>query len=256
MDIFGRALKAAFIITWLAVILADPAPAAVRIFLDSGHGGRDMGAIGMFDILEKQVSLQLALLVRERLKREFQGHHLSAEVVLSRDQDRYVSLTDRVRMADRGSADIFLSIHANSSPLPKAKGFEIYFLSAEASDEAAKALAKVENGAAVALSSDVASILSDVRTTYHVNESSQFAESVYGAMTQSLAGGRGIRQAPFTVLEGTTMPAILIEVGYLTNRDDARNLQKPHYLKQLADAISQGIFQYVTLKKSSWRMRG
>lgn len=222
------------------------------IILDAGHGGKDLGARGHYGIIEKKLCLKIAWMVKSRLEAAFREKGILAKVILSREKDEYLSLRDRVKIANNLGADLFVSVHANSSEIEKPKGFEVYFLSAEASDAEAKRLAKIENAepSEKPLKSKVMSILSDLQTTHHVSESSEFAEVVYQSMARSLKpNGRGVRQAPFTVLAGTSMPALLVEVGYLSHPIEAQLLKSMTYLKRLANAISRGIFDFAIRSK-------
>ena len=222
--------------------LASP----VRVFIDAGHGGRDAGALGVSRQCEKDLSLRLGKLVRESLKKDIAAGKFDALIKLSRENDYYLTLSERTQLANNWGADVFISLHANSSQFPRAKGFEIYFLNPEASDEAAKNLARLENGNTSRNRNPVESILSDLQTNSHITESSRFAEILFNTMSKSVPGGRAIRQAPFSVLAGTKMPAVLLEVGYLTNLSEARNLERPLYLKKLAGAISLGIKEFLS----------
>ena len=165
---------------------------------------------------------------------------------LTRREDVFIPLKERVRLANDWGADVFVSIHLNSSPVPKARGFEVYFLSPEASDPETERLALKESEGHLPLhKTDVLNIISDVRTTFHTQESSAFAEEMFSAISKSVSSnGRGVRQGPFTVLHGTQMPAILVEVGYVTHVQEALLLTKDSYLKRLASAISSGIIDY------------
>jgi len=228
-------------------------PKPIRVFVDVGHGGKDKGTQGLRGMAESELCLTIGRMVHRELGRRTAGAKPPFEVKLSRDRDEFISLRDRVKSANDWGADLFASIHANSSPVTRVSGFEVYFLSGEASDDAATKLAHLENksgGETASISSNIASILNDVQTNYHVNESSQLAEVVFGAMSRVVRpNGRGVRQAPFTVLAGTTMPAVLIEVGYVTHAQEAKKLTNRDYLKKLADAISAGIIQFATERK-------
>lgn len=228
------------------------APKPLKILVDAGHGGKDLGAQGLYGLSEKILSLRIGSLVQNELSQRLQQKNILSEVRLSRQSDLFIALKDRARLANEWRAEFFVSIHANSSPSPKPSGFEVYFLSAEASDEEAAKLATLENEGKTEqpLVSEVLSILNDVLTTRHVEESGHFAETVFGAMASALRPNkRGVRQGPFTVLAGTRMPAILIEIGYVTHPEDARNLSRSDYLKRLADAISSGIIEHVLKHK-------
>ncbi len=233
------------------------APAlSVRVMIDPGHGGRDYGAHGMHGILEKSLCLHLSQLVRRQLELQGKLRDVAIDVTLTRDNDTFLPLKERARAANDWGADLFVSIHGNSADVPAAHGFEVYFLSASSTDLAAKKLARLENehdGAEQApLRADVLSILSDAQATNHVEESSRFAETVFGSVSRVFhPNGRGVRQAPFSVLSGTSMPALLIEVGYLTHRDEAKKLTKGPYLKRLAGAISNGIIEFATQKRKA-----
>jgi N-acetylmuramoyl-L-alanine amidase len=224
-----------------------------KILIDPGHGGRDIGAQGLFGISEKNLSLKIGKLVKREIEKYFntRGSDIPVEVEMTRDDDAFVALKDRVNAANSWGADLFVSIHGNSSPYVKARGFEVYFLNAEASDEEAKKLARVENSEHErSLKYNVMSMIADVQATYHISESSQFAEMVFSSLSMRVpSSGRGVRQAPFTVLHGTTMPAILVEVGYLTNILESKNLTREPYLKRLANAISTGIVDFAVKKK-------
>ncbi len=229
-----------------------PTRKKLRIVIDPGHGGKDLGALGHYGVMEKKLCLLLGQLVRERLQKDLAARGIAADVVMSRDRDLFLSLRDRVRFANDTGADLFLSIHGNSSEYPGVRGFEVYFLSAEATDARAKALARAENSEHVEapLKADVLSILSDLKANQHVSESSRFAETVFRAMARTLhANGRGVRQAPFTVLFGTAMPALLVEVGYLTHREEALLLNRALYLRRLSGAISSGVIEYALTMK-------
>jgi N-acetylmuramoyl-L-alanine amidase len=214
--------------------------------VDVGHGGYDFGASGHFGILEKQICLSIAARVKASLERAAKMADFGLQVRLSRESDHFISLRDRARVANEWGADLFLSIHANSSPVARARGFEVYFLSNEATDAEATRVAKQENAeATTGLSSGVLSILSDLQTNVHILESSQFAEVVYTALSERLrANGRGVRQAPFSVLSGTQMPALLIEVGYLTNEEETRLLMASSYQRRVASALAKGVLDF------------
>jgi N-acetylmuramoyl-L-alanine amidase len=235
-----------------------PSPAAdepFKVFIDVGHGGKDRGARGLFGIQESDLCLDIGKKVVAGLIDRGKKLGRPLEFELSRESDVYIPLRERVDAANAWGADLFVSIHANSAPTPLAHGFEVYFMSADASDEAARRLARSENkdeGSAV--NSQVMSILSDAQSTYHVQESSLFAESLFQSMARRLTPNiHGVRQAPFTVLAGTEMPSVLIEVGYVNHIKDAKNLAKQDYLKRLADAISTGIIEFIRNKDQSKR---
>lgn len=226
--------------------ITAPVSYQLKVLLDPGHGGKDDGAVGRHGIREKVVALNLAKKIKREVEKEAKKQGYPIEVSLTREDDVFIPLKERARIANQWNADVFVSIHLNSSPVPKARGFEVYFLSPEASDPETERLAlKESEGQLPTDKSDVLSILSDVRTTFHTNESAQFAEEMFSAISKSvLSNGRGVRQGPFTVLHGTNMPAILVEVGYVTHIQEANFLTKETYLKRLANAISTGIIEF------------
>lgn len=227
-------------------------PKPFRILLDAGHGGKDLGAIGHFSIQEKDYALRMADLVRRELEREKNRRGFALEVKLSREIDSFLGLRERANLANEWGADVFVSLHLNSSPVAKARGFEVYFLSAEASDAEAARLAHAENSEKQTsrVPSTVLSILSDAQTSQHVTASSFFAETMFQAISKKVrSNGRGVRQGPFTVLAGTSMPSVLIELGYLSNPEEAQQLTSFSYLKRLAGAISTGIIEFALQKK-------
>jgi len=223
----------------------------IKVMIDPGHGGKDLGAISPLGIIEKDLCLRVATLTKRALEKAAKYKNQEIEVQLSRTEDKTATLGERVTMANQWGADAFISIHANSSESPKPQGFEVYFLSAEATDKEASRIARIENKSEKPVfKSQVLDILNDAQVNWHRNESSQLAETVYVSMsTRFLPKGRGIRQGPFTVLHGTLMPAVLVEVGYLTNPEEAMRLTKLHYLKRLANAISGGIIDYLYATK-------
>ena len=236
------------------VIVDPPTPAkqhGYKLVIDVGHGGRDFGAAGPAGISEKEVCLQIGRAVRRELERAKKFTDWGIETRLTREIDQFVPLHGRAEMANNWGADLFVSVHANSSSFTKARGYEVYFLNAEASDSEASRVVHLENGAAPKSrakesKSEILSILSDVATTQHVVESSRLAENLYESLSKSFrSNGRGVRQAPFSVLQGTQMPSVLVEVGFVSNPLEARSLVQGHYVKRLAAAISSGIMDYL-----------
>lgn len=222
----------------------------LRVFLDPGHGGKDTGAHGYYGVNEARVSLRTAQKVQTELLRAARLRHIELEIMLSRQSDDYLSLKERYLAANTWEADVFVSIHGNSSPAPKARGFEVYFLSPFASDEATRKTASKENAQETKRESLVNSILADTRTSFHVRESSLLAVTVFTAMSRFIRPNvRAVRQGPFTVLAGTEMPAVLVEVGYLSQPGEAQLLGRDSYLNRIAGAISAGIMDYFVSTK-------
>lgn len=224
------------------------APVATRsgprpIVIDPGHGGDDMGARSGSGQVEKDVTLAIA----RRLARvlEARGHR----VRLTRDGDQNRALTDRTALANRLDAVAFVSLHANASTAASVAGAETYYMSLDkASDDAAAATADIENraGSASADRTPLDLILWDLAQAEVLNESAAFALAVQQSLNDQLAGrDRGVRQAPFVVLTGATMPAILVEVGFLSNSSEADRLAQPEHQQRVAEAIAAGIENFV-----------
>ncbi len=223
---------------------ASPLPGAARVVVvDAGHGGADHGARSADGAREKDVALAVAL----ELGRALEARGL--RVVQTRTDDHFVSLAERTAIANRARADLFLSIHANASPAARTRGPETYFVSLDASDAEARRVALAENDVfeqaeidAVADSQDVvAAILGDLIRTDHLRTSSDLAFAVQRGLAGLGVRGRGVKQAPFVVLMGVNMPAVLIEIGFLTNPRDARSLRSAGHRERLAAAIADAV---------------
>jgi N-acetylmuramoyl-L-alanine amidase len=218
------------------------------VVLDAGHGGHDSGAVGPTGVQEKDVVLD----VTRRVARMVEDGGLGIKVALSRGTDVFVPLRDRTNFANKQRADLFVSIHANAHPRAVSEGVETYFLSSEASDTEARQIAAIENGAvqletaASRQKNDaVKSILWDLAQSEFQQESSFLAETVLDSMTKSLRlVNRGVKQAGFYVLGGAAMPAILIEIGFLTNPKEEKKLSTPEYREAAAKAIYAGLSEY------------
>ncbi|HKZ07149.1 MAG TPA: N-acetylmuramoyl-L-alanine amidase [Methylomirabilota bacterium] len=218
------------------------------VVLDAGHGGHDSGAIGPKGVMEKDVVLD----VTRRVARMMEESGLGIKVVLTRTGDTFVPLRDRTIFANKQRADLFVSIHANAHPRSVSEGVETYFLSSEASDSEARQTAAVENGvvqletAASRQKMDaIKSILWDLAQSEFQQESSFLAETVQDSMTRSLRlVNRGVKQAGFYVLGGAAMPAILIEIGFLTNPREEKKLATAEYREAAAKAIFAGLSDY------------
>jgi N-acetylmuramoyl-L-alanine amidase len=240
---------------------AEPAPARRDAFtplrtivLDAGHGGHDSGAVGPGGLMEKDLVLdvtrRVARLVDDRL---------NVKVILSRDGDHFVPLRDRTSFANRERADLFVSIHANAHREAASQGVETYFLSSEATDSAARQVAAAENGVVQLEKSNgrgrgdiVKTILWDLAQSEFQQESSRLAEIVLDSMTEALRiPNRGVKQAGFYVLGGAAMPAILIEIGFVTNPREERRLKESKYRDDIARAIFSGLSDY----KRAWDQR-
>jgi N-acetylmuramoyl-L-alanine amidase len=216
-----------------------------RIVIDPGHGGRDPGALSPDGLKEKNLVLKISKDLKEYLERQ------GLEVILTRDKDRFVSLWRRAHIANLKKADLFISIHANSSRFRQAKGFEIYYLS-ERMDDAARALAYAEN-AVLELEGErfsttniaLAATLWDLVQTENRAEAMHLSRHI-GDSVEKLdwIRNRGIKGGLFYVLRGANMPAILIEAGFISNLGESRKLDKDSYRKELVERIGEGILDY------------
>jgi len=173
--------------------------------------------------------------------------------VLTRDSDVLVSFDDRTSVANHEKADLFLSIHANSSRAASAKGSETYYLSLEASDKIAQEVAKEENqsSAAAPAGGDTSAspaldfVLWDLAQSAHLKESSELAEAIQTELNGvSDTGNRGIKQAPFRVLVGATMPAVLVEVAFISNPEEEKKLRSPEFQQAVADAVARAVARF------------
>jgi len=231
---------------------AAPAPAAVpplTIVVDPGHGGVETGAIGPGGLQEKEATLEIAKRLAATLPKV-----LACRTVLTRDTDVLISLDDRTSIANHEKADLFLSVHANSSRAASAKGSETYYLSLEASDKIAQEVAKEENqaGASAAPAGPEASanpsldfILWDMAQSAHLKESSELAESIQQELNAvSDTANRGIKQAPFKVLVGATMPAVLVEVAFISNAEEEKKLKNPEFQQTVAEAVARAVARF------------
>ena len=218
------------------------------IVLDAGHGGHDTGAVGPGGLQEKDLVLDVTRRVARLLEDK-----LDVKVLLSRDGDHFVTLRDRTTFANRERADLFVSIHANAHREVAPTGVETYFLSSEATDGAARQVAALENSVVQLEKAPgrpgrldaVRAILWDLAQSEFQQESSRLAEVVQDSMTRSLRiPNRGVKQAGFYVLGGAAMPAILIEIGFVTNPREERRLKDPRYRDEIARAIFSGLADY------------
>lgn len=218
----------------------------LRLWIDPGHGGHDDGAQGFHGVSEKSLALELGFLVRDSIRIHARRLRLPVEVRLTRERDEFVPLAARVAAANEWEADLFMSLHGNAIRGAEPSGFEVYFLSAEATDAQASKLADAENrGEERPIRGGVLSILRDLHRTQHVAESSRFAEAIFTALSrEAKPNGRGVRQGPFAVLSGTEMPAVLVEVGYVTTPEDALRLSQPTYRFRIAQAIALGMLEF------------
>lgn len=223
------------------------------VVVDPGHGGRDAGTIGVGGTREKDVTLAIGRQLADRLRRES-----DIEVALTRNSDTLVSFADRPRALQlRGRdelPDLFISIHANSMPRKphSARGFETYFLAIARTDEALQvalrenASLQFEDGDSQTALDPLNYMLTDLQSTANLQESRVLATSINRSMAATLnSPDLGVKQGPFQVLVGATMPAVLVEVGFLSNRAEERQLRSSSYQAKIADALADAIVNYL-----------
>ena len=232
------------------------------IVIDPGHGGVDAGAIGSGGLSEKDIVLGVATGLKDALVEK-----LGVTVLMTREDDTFVTLEERVAFAGRSNADIFISIHVNAARNSKASGIETFFLSYEPTDAEAMRLAEHENRVLLpdgtvgtspeVVTNDLKNILHDLAQSVTHHESSALAEAVQISMiSKTRRHDRGVKQAPFTVLDGASMPAVLVEVGFISNRSEARWLGGKKAHKRIADAIALGIAGFAeTVNKRALKVK-
>jgi N-acetylmuramoyl-L-alanine amidase len=219
-------------------------PAIRTVVIDPGHGGENPGASGAGGTLEKDVVLSIA----RKLKAELVNAR-GLQVFLTRDRDLDVGLDERTAIANNYKADLFVSIHANASGARGAKGSEVYFLSYQASDDESRWMAQTEGAAEPvaggAPGSDLALILWDMAQAEHLEESSALASRIQEELAVVTGSeGRGVKQAPFRVLVGAAMPAILVEVAFISNPEEEKLLASDAYQAKIAASLARGIERF------------
>lgn len=212
------------------------------VMIDAGHGAHDRGA-AHHGLYEKDINLKVAKRVGALLEK--QGFH----VLYTRTDDTFVPLEERTAMANMSKVDLFISLHCNAYRKASIRGFETYSLSLKSSSEQARRVAARENGVQPHQISDLQFILADLVLNSKVEESSDLAEDIQSSVVTHVGKKYGIRNhghrhAPFYVLMGAKMPAVLVEMGYLTNRHDAANLASEKYRERIAEGIVKGILAY------------
>jgi N-acetylmuramoyl-L-alanine amidase len=217
-----------------------------RIVIDPGHGGHDTGTIGPNGLEEKDLVLD----VGRRLGKLLQAR-LGAEVVYTRKDDTFIPLETRTSIANQEQADLFVSIHANSSRDPDARGVETYYLNFTSSAEALDVAAR-ENAASDKSIHELQDLVKKIALKEKIEESREFASNVQRALHSGLAAkspgvrDRGVKKAPFIVLIGANMPSILAEISFVSNPGDERRLRTPDYRQRIAESLYRGISKYVS----------
>jgi N-acetylmuramoyl-L-alanine amidase len=215
-----------------------------RIVIDAGHGGHDSGTLGADGIEEKDVVLDVALRLGKLLH-----DRLGSEIIYTRSDDTFIPLETRTAIANKAQADLFLSIHANSSPDASARGVETYYLNFTSSPDALETAAR-ENAVADQSIHQLSDLVKKIALKDKIEESREFAgdvqQGLYGGLQKGNAGlkDRGVKKAPFVVLIGANMPSILAEISFVTNQKDARQLQEPEYRERVAESLYKGVAKY------------
>ena len=214
-----------------------------RVVIDAGHGGHDPGAQSN-GVSESELTLDVAARLGRLLEKQ-----PGVDVVLTRDSDVYIPLEERTAIANREGADLFLSIHANASRNPKARGVETYFLNF-ASNPAAEAVAARENASSARAMHSLPDIVRAIALNNKIDESRDFAETVQRSMVRRLSARNsqlrdlGVKQAPFVVLIGAAMPSVLAEISFVTNKQEGQLLKSAAYRQHIAEALLDAVLRY------------
>jgi N-acetylmuramoyl-L-alanine amidase len=215
-----------------------------KVVIDPGHGGHDFGTTGPTGLHEKDLVLDIATRLGSLIEEK-----LGSEVIYTRTDDTFVGLEDRTRLANEHRADLFISVHANSSPARSATGVETYYLSFTTSREAMEVAAR-ENASSDRSVHELRDLLQKIALADKVNESREFATMVQAALhstsSKALKGSRnrGVKKAPFVVLIGASMPSILAEIGFVSNSREESLMKKPEHRQKIAEALLKGVQQY------------
>jgi N-acetylmuramoyl-L-alanine amidase len=215
-----------------------------RIVIDAGHGGHDSGTLGADGIEEKDVVLDVALRLGKLLH-----DRLGAEIVYTRADDTFIPLETRTAIANKAQADLFISVHANSSSDADARGVEVYYLNFT-SDPEAMEVASRENAVSTQSVHELSDLVKKIALKDKIEESKELAADVDASLYAGLRRGneglkdRGVKKAPFVVLIGANMPSILAEISFVTNPTDAEKLETPEYRERVAESLYKGVARY------------
>ena len=215
-----------------------------KVVIDAGHGGHDQGTAGPSGLLEKDLVLDVALRLGALLEQR-----LGSQVLYTRATDVYVPLEERTALANSAKADLFLSIHANSSPLRNISGAETYYLNFTSSKVDLEVAAR-ENASSTKSIHELRDLIQKIALRDKGDESREFATRLQNTLAATWmrindsARNRGIKKAPFVVLIGASMPSVLAEVGFLSNPRDEASMKKADHRQRLADALCRGVEQY------------
>jgi N-acetylmuramoyl-L-alanine amidase len=217
-----------------------------RIVIDAGHGGHDTGTIGPTGLMEKDLCLDVALRLGKIIQQKLPG----ADVVFTRSDDTFIPLEERTNIANQAKADLFISIHANSSQDRAARGIETYYLNLRGTAESMEVAAR-ENATSQQGIHDLQDVVRQIARTEKIDESKEFAEDVQNSLSSKIqksartVKNRGVRKAPFVVLIGADMPSILTEISFLSNPADEQLLKKPEQRQHVAEGIFSGVSSYL-----------
>jgi N-acetylmuramoyl-L-alanine amidase len=217
-----------------------------RIVIDAGHGGHDTGTIGPTGLMEKDLCLDVALRLGKIIQQRLPG----ADVVFTRSDDTFIPLEERTHIANEAKADLFVSIHANSSRDHQARGIETYYLNLKGSAEAMEVAAR-ENATANESVHDLEDLVKRIARSEKIDESREFASDIQESLAKRIQKNykpvkdRGVRKAPFVVLIGADMPSILTEISFLSNPADEQLLKKPEHRQRVAEGLYQGVASYL-----------
>jgi N-acetylmuramoyl-L-alanine amidase len=217
-----------------------------RIVIDAGHGGHDTGTIGPTGLMEKDLCLDVAL----RLGKSIQQRLPSAVVVFTRDDDTFIPLERRTEIANEAKADLFISVHANSSQDRQARGIETYYLNFTGSSDAME-VASRENALSENAVHDLQNLVTKIARNEKIEESRDLATMIQDSLAKRMENSnrgernRGVRKAPFVVLIGADMPSVLAEISFLSNPNDEQWLKKPENRQKVADGLYRGIESYL-----------
>jgi N-acetylmuramoyl-L-alanine amidase len=218
-----------------------------RVVIDAGHGGNDTGAIGPSGVKEKDITLQIAKRVKEKLLGEFPD----VEVIMTRDDDRTLALQDRTNTANSAAADLFISIHCNASPYKRVRGVETYTLNITHDRYAMKLAARENAEAGEGSISDLEFILADLAMKSNVDDSVRLGRSVQKSVMKNLkkrwsdVPDLGLKHALFYVLMGNHMPSILVETSFLSNKTEEQRLASAAYQDSIANGILDGVREFI-----------
>jgi N-acetylmuramoyl-L-alanine amidase len=217
-----------------------------RIVIDAGHGGHDTGTIGPTGLMEKDLCLDVALRLGKIIEQRLPG----ADVIYTRSDDTFVPLEERTNIANQAKADLFISIHANSSRDHAARGIETYYLNLKGSAEAMEVAAR-ENATAQGGVHELQDLVMKIARTEKIDESKELAEDIQDSLAKRMqksskpVKNRGVRKAPFVVLIGADMPSILTEISFLSNPADEKLLKQPEQRQKVAEGLYQGMVSYL-----------